>query len=123
MGLMQLMPGTARDLGVSCAYNPGDNVDGGTRFLKDLLDRYEGNVPMALAAYNWGPANLEKGRSLPLETRNYLESVGRLYPFRHVSQRLSKKNLPPSSAVNYDNLSDGELLKVSNQTQGLPPRW
>ena len=94
MGLMQLKPGTAHDLGVRCAYNPGDNVDGGTRFLKDLLDHYEGNVPMALAAYTLGPANLEKGRSLPRETRNYLESVGRLYPLRHVSQRLSRKTCP-----------------------------
>ncbi len=122
MGLMQLKPGTARDLGVRCAYNPGDNVDGGTRFLKDLLDHYEGNVPMALAAYTLGPANLEKGRSLPRETRNYLESVGRLYPLRHVSQRLSRKNLPPSPAVNYDNLSDDELLKGFNQTQRSAPQ-
>ncbi len=95
MGLMQLMPGTARDLGVRCAYNPGDNIDGGTRFLKDLLDRYDGNVPMALAAYNWGPGNLDKGRSLPQETRNYLESIGRLFPFRQASRSLTRKNAPP----------------------------
>ena len=106
MGLMQLMPGTARDLGVRCAYNPGDNIDGGTRFLKDLLDRYEGNVPMALAAYNWGPGNLDKGRSLPQETRNYLESIGRLFPFRQASRSMPRKNMPPpphpplSSTVN-----------------------
>ncbi len=94
MGLMQLMPGTARDLGVRQAYNPGDNIDGGTRYLRDLLDRYGGNVPMALAAYNWGPGNLEKGRSLPRETRNYLETVGRFFPHRQASQPVVRKSTP-----------------------------
>ena len=97
MGLMQLMPGTARDLGVCHAYNPEENIEGGTRYLRELLDRYRGNVPMALAAYNWGPGNLEKGRSLPRETRNYLELVGRYFPFRRASRPVVQKIAPPPS--------------------------
>jgi soluble lytic murein transglycosylase-like protein len=79
-GLMQLMPSTARSLGVSDSFDPEQNVMGGTRFLKDLLRRYDGNVDAALAAYNWGPGNVDKRPDhLPRETRSYLARVKQLY--------------------------------------------
>ncbi len=79
-GLMQLMPSTARSLGVSDSFDPEQNVMGGTRFLKDMLQRYNGNVDAALAAYNWGPGNVDKRpEHLPRETRDYLARVKQLY--------------------------------------------
>jgi hypothetical protein len=78
MGLMQLMPGTARDLGVQRPYDPVENINGGTKYLRELLDRYDGNVPKAVAAYNCGMANVEKG-NLPQETRSYLKLVSQYY--------------------------------------------
>lgn len=79
-GLMQLMPATARGLGVTNAFDPEQNVMAGTRFLKGLLDRYNGDLDSALAAYNWGPGNVDRrpGR-LPRETRDYLATVKQHY--------------------------------------------
>ncbi|NPU84769.1 MAG: lytic transglycosylase domain-containing protein [Syntrophaceae bacterium] len=80
MGLMQLMPATARDLGVKDAYNPEENVHAGTRYLKSLLDRYDGDVSRALAAYNWGMGNVDRRPDrLPEETRRYVSGIMREY--------------------------------------------
>jgi soluble lytic murein transglycosylase-like protein len=80
-GLMQLMPGTAAGLGVRDSFDPEQNIMAGTRFLRDMLDKYGGDLDSALAAYNWGPGNVDKSRGafLPRETREYLVKVKKYY--------------------------------------------
>ncbi|HLE19321.1 MAG TPA: lytic transglycosylase domain-containing protein [Syntrophales bacterium] len=80
MGLMQLMPATARELGVKNPYDPVENIMSGTRYFKGLLDRYRGDTALALAAYNWGMGNVEKNpEKLPRETSDYISRVTRYY--------------------------------------------
>ena len=80
-GLMQLMPATARALGVSNPFNPLDNIRGGVRYLRQLLDRFDNDEVLALAAYNAGPEAVAKyGQKVPpyRETRNYVTKVNEI---------------------------------------------
>ena len=81
LGLMQLMPSTIRQFGVKNPLNPDENVRAGAAYLRELLDRYENNEELALAAYNAGPGAVDKhGQTVPpyRETQNYLAQIGQL---------------------------------------------
>jgi soluble lytic murein transglycosylase-like protein len=79
MGLMQLMPETARSLGVEDPFDPEENIFGGTRYLVDLINLYEGNLNKALAAYNAGPQRVTTRVPNIPETRGFVDAVLHFY--------------------------------------------
>jgi len=81
MGLMQLMPQTAVNMNVRNTFNPHENIDGGVKYLRYLIDRYEGNLSLALAAYNSGETAVKKWGTIPPfpETQNYVQRILKIY--------------------------------------------
>ncbi|MFA5623554.1 MAG: lytic transglycosylase domain-containing protein [Bradymonadales bacterium] len=91
MGLMQLMPATAEHMGVKDSFDPRDNIFGGTKYLRRLADRYNGDINLVLSGYHAGPGNVEKYQGIPFaKTQNYVKNVYhyyKLYQKREKEQR------------------------------------
>ncbi len=116
-GLMQLMPQTSSELGVANAFDPSANVEGGTRYLRELLERYNFDLIKALAAYNAGPQRVEQYRGVPpyYETRAYVARIVRDYNRKKLAEqkaaaaakaRPTKPQAPPRSSAKQAAISE-----------------
>lgn len=105
MGLMQLMPQTATAMNVSNSFNPHDNIDGGVKYFRYLMDRYEGNLPLALAAYNAGESAVKRWGTIPpyRETQNYVKKIMKIYG-------VNAKSFRPRQTIYVGYSEDGSLM-------------
>lgn len=108
MGIMQLMPSTAILMGVKNPFDPIENIDAGIRYMKYLLEKFNGNVSLALAAYNAGPGLVESLGRIPriAETQNYVRKISLRYSGNDSLKLDQKKNLPIKAVI----LSDGTVI-------------
>lgn len=111
VGLMQLIPATAQRFGVGNPFDPAQNVEGGTTYLKSLLDRYGGDLTKSLAAYNAGEHAVDLSRGLPAyrETQRYVQKVTSAY-FRPDSGRTSTLWSPPRPLVRQEVDTNGRVV-------------
>jgi soluble lytic murein transglycosylase-like protein len=126
-GLMQLMPGTANQLGVNDAFDPQSNVAGGSRYLRELLERYNFDLVKALAAYNAGPERVEQYRGVPpfRETQAYVARIVHEYNQKKIAQEKEAKQKQVASKTRsaaHPGLKPGTPKPASATTAAQSPR-
>ncbi len=117
-GLMQLMPGTADEMGVTDPKNIEQNIDGGSRYLRQMLDQFDGDPKLALAAYNAGPGRVQESGGIPkiAETQNYVASVLSHYEKFNGSSEIKIASNNSTGAISSDRLlAAADDLSVQSQ--------
>lgn len=122
-GLMQLMPQTASQLGVQNAFDPKANVEGGTRYLRELLERYDFDLIKALAAYNAGPERVEQYGGVPpySETKAYVARIVRDFNKKKLAAKAASQPLPQKTVANKKPAAVTRLHPSSTQAKATPP--
>lgn len=121
-GLMQLMPGTASQLGVPNTFDPQANVEGGTKYLRELLERYNFDLAKALAAYNAGPQRVEQFGGIPpyYETRAYVARVVKDFNKKKLAQQKAAKKTPTRTSANPTKTAKAGASRPVTQAKSEP---
>jgi soluble lytic murein transglycosylase-like protein len=116
MGLMQLMPETASVMNVRDSFSPHENIEGGVKYLRYLLDRYEGNLSLALAAYNAGETSVKKWGTIPpfKETQDYVKKILQIYNGTGNTLNGGGKTFAPRYTIYVGTGADGTILFTDN---------